>query len=204
MKGNLYTVIFAAILGVTCSFLLTAVAQITKEKADANKSAEEKRNIFTALNVPFDKKAPSEQLEQIYAEKITESDFADDMKIYAYASPEGKAYAVRIEGPGLWGPIKGFLALEADMETIRGITFYEQEETPGLGAEISTPQFQSQFKGKKIYDQMDKPGIVIKGGKNPNPINEVDAISGATITSRKVQQLINVSVKKIAEVNNGN
>lgn len=203
MKGSLYTLVFAAILGVTCAFLLTAVAQITGPRAEANKKAEQTRNIFTALGVPFDPKASSEQLEETYNQYITVTDLSETVKLYTYSSPDDTAVAVDIEGPGLWAPIKGFLALEADRKTIRGISFYEQEETPGLGAEIATPVFTSQFKGKSIYDPSGKPGIVVKGGKANNPINEVDAISGATITSDKVQQLINVSIDKIAEADNG-
>ena len=199
MKGNLYTVIFATILGVTCAFLLTLAAMFTEGRRESNKMAEETRNIFTALGVPFDAKASAEELQAVFEENITEDEFVEGKKIYTYSSPTDKAFAVRIEGPGLWAPIKGFLALEKDMKTIRGVTFYEQEETPGLGGEISNAPFREQFKGKSIYDENGKPGIVVKGGKDKNPINEIDAISGATITCDKVQQLMNVSIKQIAE-----
>lgn len=203
MKGSLYTVIYAAVLGTTCALLLTAVAEVTRETREANKQAEEYRNIFSALGVPFDEDASSEKLEEIYGENIIEKDFVGEEKLYVYAWPDDKdkviATAVKLHGPGLWGPIKGVMALEPDMTTIRGITFYEQEETPGLGGEIATDGFLSQFKAKSIYDAEGNPGIVIKGGKSPNPINEVDGITGATMTCDKVQQLINVSINKIAE-----
>jgi Na+-transporting NADH:ubiquinone oxidoreductase subunit C len=203
MKGSLYTVIYAAVLGTTCAFLLTAVAEVTRERAEANKKAEEYRNIFSALNVPFDAEASSEKLEEVYSQNIVEKEFVGEEKLYVYVSPESKddviATAVKLHGAGLWGPIKGVMALEPDMKTIRGITFYEQEETPGLGGEIATEPFLSQFKAKSIYDAEGKPGIVIKGGKSPNPINEVDGITGATMTCDKVQELINVSINKIAE-----
>jgi Na+-transporting NADH:ubiquinone oxidoreductase subunit C len=199
VKGNnLYTIIYAAILGTTCALLLTAAAEITKDRAEANKKAEEYRNIFAALQVPYDVKANSEELEIIFNDNIVEKD-----GMFNYVAPDNKqkviATAVMLEGAGLWGPIKGVLALEPDMKTIRGITFYEQEETPGLGGEIAGEAFLSQFVNKSIYDAYGKPGIVIKGGKAKNPINEVDGISGATMTCDKVQELINVSINEIAE-----
>ena len=203
MKGNFYTVIFAAILGVVCAFLLTAAAQITKPRAEANKKAEQIKNIFAALSIPFDEKSTAEQLQATFDQSITVNELVEGINLYTYNSPDDAAIAVDLAGPGLWGPIKGFLALEKDNKTIRGITFYEQEETPGLGAEISTPAFTFQFKGKSIYDSSGKPGIVIKGKKENNPINEVDAISGATITSDKVQELVNVSINKFVEAENG-
>ena len=101
------------------------------------------------------------------------------------------------EGPGLWGPIKGFLALESDMKTIRGLTFYEQEETPGLGGEIVADWFREQFAGKTIVDAQGKAGIEI-GGSKSGP-NHVDGITGATMTCDKVEAMLNKLVKTLVE-----
>ena len=85
-------------------------------------------------------------------ENVRQEDLGE-LTLYRYIQPEGSGeaeiMAVEFEGPGLWGPIKGFLALGADAETIRGLTFYEQEETPGLGGEIASESFRRQFEGKK-------------------------------------------------------
>jgi Na+-transporting NADH:ubiquinone oxidoreductase subunit C len=94
--------------------------------------------------------------------------------------------------------VEGLLALEPDMKTIRGVTFYKQEETPGLGGEIGSAWFQQQFKGKSIMAGP-KPGIrIIRGGAKSAP-DAVDAITGATMTSEKVQAMLNRTIAQIVE-----
>lgn len=203
MKGNSYTIFYAAVLGIVCASLLTVASELTKPYREANAKAKEIRNIFSALNISFEKKASMDDLEEAFNANILEKEITKDLTIFEYAKPGAKekvlAVAIRVEGPGMWAPIRGFLALEPDMKTIRGLTFYEQEETPGLGGEIGTEAFQKQFVGKSIYDVSGEPGIIIKGGKAENPINEVDAITSATVTCGKVQKLLNAAIVKISE-----
>jgi Na+-transporting NADH:ubiquinone oxidoreductase subunit C len=113
-------------------------------------------------------------------------------------SGEVVASAFMVEGPGLWGRIRGVLALESDMVTIRGLTFFEQEETPGIGGEIAANWFLDKFKGKKIVDTDGKAGVVIKEGAG-SAENGVDAISGATMTCDKVEQLLNTAIVEITK-----
>ena len=103
-----------------------------------------------------------------------------------------KLYILPLWGSGLWGPLWGYLALESDMTTIYGAVFDHKGETPGLGAEITTAAFQNQFKGKSIFNGNEIVGIsVLKGaGSSADNPNAVDAISGGTITSRGVQDMI--------------
>jgi Na+-transporting NADH:ubiquinone oxidoreductase subunit C len=100
-----------------------------------------------------------------------------------------------VYGLGLWSTMYGFVALDADMTTIESLSFYEHGETPGLGGEIDNPRWQEKWIGKKAYDEQGNPAIeVVKGGVregDPNAIHEVDAISGATMTSRGVENLLN-------------
>jgi Na+-transporting NADH:ubiquinone oxidoreductase subunit C len=85
------------------------------------------------------------------------------------------------------------------MRTIKGVTFYEQEETPGLGGDIVTEGFRNLFIGKSITDKAGKAGIEIKAGGGKLE-NGVDAISGATMTCDKVEDMINEAVVKIVEI----
>jgi len=98
-----------------------------------------------------------------------------------------------IEGKGLWSTLYGFLALDADGTTVRGITFYQHGETPGLGGEVDNPKWKSLWLGRKAFDENFEPKIeVIKGTAGPaadNP-HKVDGLSGATITSRGVSHLV--------------
>lgn len=193
MKGNVYTLCYAAVLGGLCAFLLTAAASFTAPYKAANEEAEEVLNILGALKVPFDEGASSQELLEVFKTNVR-AESGDDIELFVYSPQEAggktEAVVVRFEGPGLWGQVKGFLALESDMRTIRGLTFYHHEETPGLGGEISADWFREQFIGKSIVDASGKGGIVIRmGGNLAN--NEVDGITGATMTCDKVQEMIN-------------
>ncbi len=98
-----------------------------------------------------------------------------------------------IEGKGLWSTLYGFLALDADCTTIRGITFYQHGETPGLGGEVDNPRWKALWKGRKAFDETWTPRIeVIKGHAGPpsEAPHKVDGLSGATITGRGVSHLV--------------
>ena len=99
-----------------------------------------------------------------------------------------------VHGKGLWSTLYGFLALDADLTTIKGFAFYEHGETPGLGGEIDNPRWKAQWVGKKAFDQTGQIRIeVVKGKVNPNSPDrqyQVDGLSGSTITSRGVKALL--------------
>ena len=201
MKDNIHTLVFAITLGLICATSLTAVDHFTAERKQANKEAEEIRNILGVLGIDFAPKATSKELVAIYDKNI-QVETAGELKTYVYrpggADAKPQAVAVRFGGPGLWGPVKGFLSLDADMQTIAGVTFYEQEETPGLGGEISTEAFTSQFIGKSITDPSGKAGIRVRRGGGQGP-NEVDGITGATMTCDKVEAMLNVTIEIIVQ-----
>jgi Na+-transporting NADH:ubiquinone oxidoreductase subunit C len=103
---------------------------------------------------------------------------------------EVKAYVIPISGNGLWGLMKGYLALEPDLTTIKGVRFVEHVETPGLGAEAEKPWFTNNYIGKKILDEGGKlrPIKVAKGKAGAD--DEVDGISGATLTGKGITQFM--------------
>ena len=205
MKGNAYILSYAGALGAVCALLLTAVASFTRPYQQANASADRKRNILNVLQVSYPEDVSSEKLVEIFEANV-QAETQNEIELYRYVPAPGSessaTVAVHFEGPGLWGPIKGFLALDTDMRTIRGITFYEQEETPGLGGEITSASFRNAFVGKEIVDASGEPGLIIKGGGEQNAVNEVDAISGATMTCDKVEELLNTVIEKISVLKN--
>lgn len=199
MKGNVYTLVYAAALGTACAMVLTFAASFTAPYKKANAEAEEVKNILLALNVYIPEKASSEELLEIYKNNVQEQQ-RGNVKIYVY-KPSGSSngsIAMRFAGPGLWGPVKGFLALDPEITKIKGITFYEQEETPGLGGEIVKSSFRDKFVGLTIRDEAGKPGIIIKNGGEAAS-NKVDGISGATMTCDKVQEMLNEAITSIVE-----
>ena len=96
-----------------------------------------------------------------------------------------------IHGKGLWGTLYGYLALKNDLNTIAGITFYQHKETPGLGGEVDNPSWKAQWQGQKLYDENGDPAAeVYKGPAPETDPYAVDGLSGATITSRGVTNLV--------------
>lgn len=107
-----------------------------------------------------------------------------------------KRVVLPIHGYGLWSTLYGFMSLEGDLNTIEGLGFYAHAETPGLGGEVDNPRWKSQWVGKELYgNDTSQPEIrLVKGGVGANTADKehkVDALSGATLTSRGVQQLVN-------------
>ncbi|MBA4738250.1 MAG: NADH:ubiquinone reductase (Na(+)-transporting) subunit C, partial [Cryomorphaceae bacterium] len=116
------------------------------------------------------------------------------------AEKEGDTYyIIPMRGKGLWGPVWGYLALESDGNTVVGATFDHKSETPGLGAEITTPMFTDQFPGKKISEAgMFKSISVVKAGTSAGDY-AVDGISGGTITSNGVNDMLTDCLAPYAE-----
>lgn len=103
-------------------------------------------------------------------------------------------YVLPIYGKGLWGTVYGFLSLEEDAETVKGITFYDHKETPGLGAEVENPEWQSQWPGKKAYAPDGAVQLGVKKGQTPSDSPAagytIDGLSGATITTKGVDHMV--------------
>lgn len=115
--------------------------------------------------------------------------------VYELRDPSGALDMVilPIEGKGLWSTLYGFLALDEDLRTIQGITFYEHGETPGLGGEVDNPRWKAKWVGRLAFGPDGEPQIeVVKGSAGPPSEDpyEVDGLSGATITSRGVTFLV--------------
>lgn len=115
--------------------------------------------------------------------------------VYLLMDESGKTieqYVFPIRGYGLWSTLKGFLAVKPDFQTIGGLTYYEQGETPGLGGEVENENWKAKWPGKQIYaDGEVKIGVVKgKAADTPSPEYSVDGLSGATITSKGVSNML--------------
>lgn len=122
---------------------------------------------------------------------------ANIAKIYILKeNDELKRVVLPIHGYGLWSTLYGFMSLEGDASTIEGIGFYDHAETPGLGGEVDNPRWKAQWEGKELFDEgSDEPKIrLVKGGVSSDAEDKehkIDALSGATLTSRGVENLVN-------------
>ena len=114
--------------------------------------------------------------------------------VYQYVKGDDlKSYILPIEGKGLWSTLYGSIALDRDCNTIKGITFYQHAETPGLGGEVDNPRWKGLWPGKLAFanEKWDTPAVeVIKGMAEPGDPHQIDGLSGATITARGVSYLV--------------
>lgn len=122
---------------------------------------------------------------------------ADYATVYLVKDKGELQYVVLpVHGYGLWSTLYGFIALESDLNTVYGLTFYDHAETPGLGGEVDNPKWKNLWQGKKIFDEPDdsKPALrVVKGSvasDAPEAEHKVDGLSGATLTSRGVTNMV--------------
>ncbi|MBD3421960.1 MAG: NADH:ubiquinone reductase (Na(+)-transporting) subunit C [Chitinivibrionales bacterium] len=223
---NASTIIFAVILCLVSSTALTLVSKGLEPQKNLNVELDRKSNVLKAFGVNtknFDKQDVSGMYRELINEYVVErngsivegkkpADLDPEkdstfLPVYeAVGEDSVKGYAIPIVGYGLWSWMYGYFALEKDLKTVKGITFYKHGETPGLGGEIEAQWFQENFEGKKIYgpDGKLRPITVVKGKVEDVVKNEseqkyyVDGISGATMTSNGVTRTIEEALEKYA------
>lgn len=221
-QSNTYTIIYAVVLVLIVGVVLSVVYQALRPQQQENIANDTKRQILAAALIS---PKSGESVSELYAQHITSSFIVNsrgekidggadpfdvnvalevkkpaderELPVFECETAEGTKYIVPVYGAGLWGPIWGYIALDANGETIYGAYFAHQGETPGLGAEIEKPAFSSQFEGKDIFDSAgDFQSVkVVKNGQEPAEGAYVHAISGGTITSQGVQKMLQNSLE---------
>jgi len=180
MKHNLRLIIFVGIMGLITSFLLAGMDALTKERILANQEAELKTTIMKAYDISY----TLANLHEVFDESVKIMTH-DGLSFYIDESTGYVSYV--FEGSGVWGPIIGVITLQSDFETIASIVVLQQEETPGLGGIVAEAKYLSNFNGIKMV-----PSLEINKDARGAP-NEVNAISGATRTSKAFEELLNES-----------
>jgi len=196
-NSNAYTVIYATIIVVIVAVMLALVSQVLSPRQEANRLLDQQKQILVALNQNYDNTDPA----ALYLSLVNDTIDVNGAPVFV-ANIEGNTkYVLKLHGAGLWGGIGGYLALDADKNTIYGINFNHESETPGLGAEIVTEKFRSQFPGKHIRNAAGEvvSVAVLKAGKVADGQEQVDALSGATITCDGVSTMIATNLAEYAE-----
>ncbi len=225
-KNNLFTFSFVVVIVAVAGLILALSSQLLSERQERNIANDRKRNILTALGViERDESSTPERLEEIYRQSIirividheghrlsgpqpervdTETEQAKSNQsdrrypVFIYQK-DGRVegYCFPVFGKGLWSTIYGYLALERDLNTVRGFTVYRQGETPGLGAKVAGAEFLNRFTGKKIYDREKRLVAVevVKGEAADTAPHQVDGITAATMTSQGVTALLKKDLK---------
>ena len=189
-KGYLYTVVFTMI----CAPIFTAELAFTQgsltPKINENQTLFVRKAIMYAFNM--DTKGTNTEVNQNF-DKFIKLDSRNGVDAFAQLNENGEeiGYAFPFQGSGLWGQIKGYIALDKDLKEVKGLTFTEQNETPGLGGRIDEMPFKEQFRGMMMPEGELKYGKV--GDK------EIDAITGATLTSNSVIRILNDAKTQVIE-----
>ncbi len=216
-NSNIYTIIYASIMVVIVAFLLAFVSSSLKDRQNKNVELDKMKQILSSLNISaeemaddaeavYNKYVKADQIldknGNVVAEnggfKIESKCIADQLPLYVCEVNGETKYVAPLYGAGLWGPVWGYVSFNADKQTIYGTYFSHEGETPGLGAEIATPAFQSQFKGKTMQENGEVKISVAKHGKVTDANTQVDGISGGTITSKGVDKMLHDCLGKYA------
>lgn len=219
VNKNSYTFTFSAILVLVVASILAFAAESLKPMQKENMRLEKMQNILASVKIEatpeeasglFEKYIVDQKMLNSSGELVTpEGKTAFDIDVvkeyktldkadrryplFIFEDNGQKKYIVPMAGSGLWGPIWGYMAINDDMTTVFGTTFDHKSETPGLGAEIKEAAFQERFIDKAIFKgNMEYESIeVVKGGVDvSNEPHKVDGISGGTITSKGVGEMI--------------
>ena len=203
-NSNVYIITYSVVMVVIVAVLLSLAAIGLKERQNENILNEKKTQIVKALGETASYEEVVAEAALLDAEgNVVETDTQkvfDALQSVKDTRAEGKfpifkakngSVVVPLYGAGLWGPIWGYVALDSDMNTVKGIVLDHQGETPGLGAEITTAKHQAMYVGKSVFEGEELVGITLKkGGADANNPHEVDAITGGTKTSDGVSNMI--------------
>lgn len=228
VNSNAYIIVYAAVIVVIVAFLLAFVSKALQPKSDANVAKDTKSQILAALNI---RNIEKDEIEATYSRVVKADEIVDtrgnivkdgkqkdkdgflinskeisqDCLPLFVCEVEGRTkYVVPVYGTGLWGAIWGFVAVDADGQTIYGAYFSHQSETAGLGSLIAEQPFQQQFQGKKIYSTDGDVALsVVKAGKKVDGLDDqsrCDALTGATLTSNGVDAMLKDGLKNYQKV----
>lgn len=223
--SNAYTFGFSIVLVIVVGVVLSSLAIGLKPRIKANEAVKKKMDILAAIGVESSRKngeelyaeyvtdsyvisAQGEIVENLPEEKTAikldiqnqfrDKKIAKSERLYPIfeAKKDGnKVFVLPVVGKGLWGPIWGYLALADDYQTIVGASFDHKGETPGLGAEIKQSFFEDQFEGEKISEGGEFVEIKVVQNGTGTEDQKVDGITGGTITSKGVEEMVNRTMK---------
>ncbi len=208
MSDAMKSLLFATVIGIVCSLLLTAASSGLKAFQQENALVDRQRNVLKSVGaLEPERKYGTDEIKELFAAaikdirvdangQVLDADAASGLPLFLYTRDgQVQSYIVPVDSRGLWGRIYGYLAIDNDGRTVTGFSVYQHSETPGLGGEIEKPWFQQNFVGRQIVDaQGNLTSVGIAKGKVAEVIaperkdHYVDGISGATLTGRYLSE----------------
>ena len=216
--SNLYTIVYSIIVVVIVAVMLSYTFEALNPLQARNMANDKIRHILRSINIAsthsdaeqlYEKyivdaylvdskggKVPGDALKTELSDELVKSSLERKYSVFEALIDGNKKYILSMHGTGLWGPIRGFISLNEDKNTVYGASFEHEGETPGLGAEIDRPQFGNEFIGKKFFNSENifVSIAVVKPGKSAYGQDYVDGISGGTITSQAVNDMLKSNI----------
>ena len=197
-NSNAYIIIYSSILVIVVAFLLAFIFKALKPMQDANVALDQKKQILYSLNI---RGLDGHEAEAKYAEVVKEEKTENGQTVYLCNVNGEDVCVFAMKGMGLWGGISGFVAIhDQDGPTVYGAYFNHESETAGLGAEIKDSQaWQEKFIGKKVFKDGNDDVALSVVKKVEDPDTQVDCVTGATLTSNGVNDMIHEGLKPLVQ-----
>jgi Na+-transporting NADH:ubiquinone oxidoreductase subunit C len=185
------TLIVAIGVSFVCSILVASAAILLKPRQLQNEEEYRQRIILDVAGL-YDPGADLATLYSSIEETMTELASGELAPVYLVMDgARTEQVILPIEGAGLWSTMYGYLAVENDGNTVRGLRFYSHAETPGLGDQVDKPAWREQWQGKKLYGPDGEPQIEVVKGPAPDESDyQIDGLAGATLTGRGVSVFV--------------
>lgn len=216
-NSNIYTIVYASVMVIVVAFCLAFISDLLRPLQDDNVANDKRSQILTALNIrnvenvqeEYDRVLLRDIVVDVNGNTVQESngfqveskeilaknDADKRLPVYVCKVESDTLYVIPLFGRGLWGELWGYLALKNDFRTVYGVYMSHASETAGLGARITEEQFQEKFIGKMVFDEGDFAEVLLGVKKKvETPDSEVDAITGATLTSDGVDDMFKTSL----------
>ena len=198
-KSRSYSVIYMFIITFVAGGVVSGIYAANSQRIALNEQIKLDRVILTVMDIDFDPQARAEDILRLFEQRVKKEKI-NDLTYYRGLEKDGASlvgYAFPIQGAGLWGPIYGMMGVDPELNQILGVAFYRHSETPGLGGRITENWFVDQFKGLKLepHHKSQRYVTIIRPGKAKKD-QEVDGITGATITSNSVDRFMNKDIRE--------
>jgi len=192
-----FSIVFMFAITAFFSAILIILAGFTRSRVEANHKLAYERSVLEAVGASVPSKATGVEIHNIYTARVKDTVVSGDTFSLYRVKDTIAAYVIPLSGAGFWDKIAGVIAVAPDKRTVVGISFYQQNETPGLGGEIMKPYFKNQFKGKKI--SQDGVPIELRSFGAALDTSSVEGVTGATQTSTRLMKVVNARIERWRE-----
>lgn len=199
MKGRMFSTLYMFVLSLVFTSVVSGLNVINQDRIRLNEERKRQALVLHVLNIALEPHATDQDVSRTFSRRVRTASLGD-RPLYVGLDADASTvvgYAFPVSGPGFWGPIEAMVAVDPQGQRILGIAFYRHSETPGLGGRITEDWFQKQFQGRPL--NIPAAGMRFFYFKTPGTAagpSELDAITGATETTRRLEKFLDEELKK--------